>query len=192
MSSGGKKTTTTVTNDAPPEWAIPYFESNLQRADNYANQPYQPYTGQRVVGADTMNPYASNAYADQQVQQLTGDITQAYQNGVQPALMSQFQQGGAFGGTAHLQALQGAQDAYAHQLTEASTGIRAKNADAMRGEYNNLLARQQAALDANYNQYLDQRDYQANRIGLMNNTLASIRGGTASQTGPNPNYTSAT
>ena len=103
MSSGGKKqsTTTTVTNDAPPEWAIPYFQSNLTRADQYANTPYQAYTGQRVAGAGEMNPYASNAYADQQVQQLTGDISQQYQNAIQPGLMSQFQKGGAFGGTAH-------------------------------------------------------------------------------------------
>jgi hypothetical protein len=67
VSSGGdkKSTTTSVTNDAPPEWAIPYFQSNLQRADDYANQPYTPYTGQRVAGVNEMNPYASNRYADQ-------------------------------------------------------------------------------------------------------------------------------
>ena len=57
---------------------MPYFESNLTNASNYANTPYQAYTGQRVAGANQMNPYASNAYADQQVQQLTGDITQQY------------------------------------------------------------------------------------------------------------------
>lgn len=86
MSSGGGKTTTT-TND-PPKWAIDYFKGNLDQASQYANEPYQPYTGQRVVGVDTMNPYTSNRYANQQVQQLTGDITNAYKNGVQPGLMA--------------------------------------------------------------------------------------------------------
>ncbi len=61
----------------------------------------------------------------------------------------------------------------------------------MRGEYNNMLGRNQAGLDANYQQYLDQRDYGANRIGLMTNALGAIKGGTSSQTGANPNYVSA-
>lgn len=56
-----------------------------------------------------------------------------------------------------------------------------------------MLGRNQQQLDANYGQYLDQRDYGASRIGLMSNALASIKGGTgsSSQTGANPNYTSA-
>jgi hypothetical protein len=140
-----------------------------------------------------MNPYASNAYADQQVKQLTGDITQAYQNGVEPSLMAQFNAGGAYGGSAHLQALQGAEDAYAHQLAEASTGIRAQNADAQRDAWNQQLARQQAGLDANYGQYLDQRNYKQSQIDTMTRALGSIMGssGSSSSTGPNPNYTSA-
>lgn len=103
MSSGGGKTTTT-TND-PPAWATDYFKSGLEQANTLANTPYTPYTGERVAGQNQMNPYASNAYADQQVQQLTGDITDQYRNGVAPSLMGQFQAGGAFGGTAHQQAM---------------------------------------------------------------------------------------
>lgn len=70
MSSGGGKTTTstTVNSSGPPEWAIPYYQADLASVGNFINQPYQPYTGQRVAAAGTMNPYASNAYADQQVQ----------------------------------------------------------------------------------------------------------------------------
>lgn len=139
-----------------------------------------------------MNPYASNAYADQLVKQTEGDISQAYQNGVQPSLMAQFNAGGAYGGSAHLQALQGAQDAYAHQLGEASTNIRAQQADAQRDAWTQMMGRNQAADDAGYQQYLDQRDFQANRLGLMSNALAAIRGGTStgSSTGANPNYVS--
>ena len=107
--------------------------------------------------------------------------------------MAQFNAGGAYGGSAHLQALQGSQDAFAHQLAEASTGIRADNADAQRTAYEAMLGRNQQQLDDNYGQYLDQRDFQANRLGLMSNALASIKGGTSSgaQTGANPNYVSA-
>jgi hypothetical protein len=157
------------------------------------NQPYTAYTGQRVAGAGQMNPFASNAYADQLVRQTTGDITNAYQQGVQPSLMAQFNAGGAYGGSAHLQALQGSQDAYAHQLAEASTGIRGQQADAQRDAWTQMMGRNQAADDAGYQQYVDQRDFQANRLGLMSNALASIKGGTSngSQTGANPNYRSA-
>jgi hypothetical protein len=124
---------------------------------------------------------------------LTGDITQNYQNGVAPSLMAQFNQGGAFGGSAHEQALMGSQNAFAHQLAEASTGIRSHNADQQYGEYNNMMGRNQAGLDANYQQYQDQQNYGANRIGLMTNALHAITGGTGTQssTGANPNYVSA-
>lgn len=155
------------------------------------NEKYTPYTGQRVAGAGQMNPYASSRFANQQVQQLTGDISQQYRDGVAPDMMAQFQSGGAFGGTAHQQAMQQSQKAFAHQLAEASTGIRSQNADAQRAAWQQMMGRNQTALDDRYQQYLDQRDFQANRLGLMSNALASIRGGTGTQTGANPNYTSA-
>ena len=68
MATGGGKTQTTTTQSGPPEWAVPYYQANMDAVGNFVNQPYQPYEGQRVAGADTMNPYASNKYADQQVQ----------------------------------------------------------------------------------------------------------------------------
>ena len=63
----------------------------------------------------------------------------------------------------------------------------------MQQEYTNMLGRDQALDDANYSQYLNWQNYGAQRIGLMNNALASIQGGVAnsSKTEPNPNYTSA-
>ena len=98
--------------------------------------------------------------------------------------------GGAFGGSAHMQAMQGSQAAFARELANSSNDIRSRNADAQRGEYNNMLGRNQAGLDARYQQYQDQQNYGARRIGLMNDALGSIKGGTSSQTGANPNYTS--
>ena len=172
---------------------MPYFQQHLKTAGNVENQTYTPYTGQRVAGVGQLNPYANNAYTDQLVRQTEGDIANAYFNGTQPSLMAQFNAGGAYGGSAHLQALQGAQDAFAHQLGEASTNIRATQADALRDAWTQMMGRNQAADDAAYQQYLDQRDFQANRLGLMSNALASIKGGTSNSaaTGANPNYRSA-
>jgi hypothetical protein len=105
--------------------------------------------------------------------------------------MAQFNAGGAYGGSAHLQALQNSQDAFAHQLAEASTGIRAQNADAMREAWNQQLSRQQYGLDANYGMWQDMMNDPYKKFGLLNDALRSIMGGTSSTTGPNPNYTSA-
>lgn len=107
--------------------------------------------------------------------------------------MAQFNSGGAYGGSAHMQALQNSQDAFAHQLAEASTGIRAQNADAQREAWNQLIARQQYGLDANYGMWQDMQNDPYKKFGLLNDALRSIMGGTStsSQTGPNPNYTSA-
>jgi hypothetical protein len=87
MSSGGGKTTT-VSQD-PPAWATDYFKQNLSAAGQGLSTPYQ------------WNPYTTNQYSDQQVKQLEGDITDQYRNGVAPSLMAQFNEGGAFGGSAH-------------------------------------------------------------------------------------------
>ena len=66
-------------------------------ASGLANTPYTPYTGQRVAGQNEMNPYAgqlnpyaSNRFADQQVQQLGQDTRDNYMNGVAPGMMAQF------------------------------------------------------------------------------------------------------
>jgi hypothetical protein len=54
-----------------------------------------------------MNPFASNEFSDAMVQQNAQDITQNYQNAVAPNLMAQFNAGGAYGGSAHQQAMEG-------------------------------------------------------------------------------------
>lgn len=90
MSSGGgkKSTTTSVNTNDPPEWSVPYFKNALDLSGAYANEPYQAYTGDRVAGADTMNPYTTNAYSDQLVNQVSGDITKNYTDAVAPSLMA--------------------------------------------------------------------------------------------------------
>lgn len=78
-------------------------------------------------------------------------------------------------------------------MGNSSNNLRFSQADAQRDAWTGAVGREQQDLDANYGMYLDQRDFAANRSGLLNNALASIKGGTSSQsnTGANPNYRSA-
>jgi hypothetical protein len=107
-----------------------------------------------VAGAGQINPYAQNPYTEQLVGQVTGDITRNFANVTQPGLMAQFQQGGAFGGSAHQQALQGAQGALAQQLGQAATGIRGQQADILREEYAKAQGREQSLYDRQYDEFL--------------------------------------
>lgn len=78
-------------------------------------------------------------------------------------------------------------------MGNSSNNLRFNQAQQQAGAWTDAVGRQQNELDANYGMYLDQRDFAANRSGLLNNALASIQGGTSSQsnTGANPNYRSA-
>lgn len=49
----------------------------------------------------------------------------------------------------------------------------------------------QSAFDTDYGDFVEERDWDANRLGVLSNALGSIQGGTSSQTGANPNYKSA-
>ena len=53
---GGTTYNTTTTNSAAqadlPEWAKPYFERNLAKAEAEFNKPYEAYTGERIAGTD--------------------------------------------------------------------------------------------------------------------------------------------
>lgn len=274
MSSGGDEQTTTTTTNDPPSWAVPYFQSALNRAGQLANQPYTPYTGQQVAGltadqtmaADLIRQQATNqgalnagsTYAqnllggqgqfdvqrnqfagqnphlDQMIASAQGDVTRAYTDATLPALMSQFNAGGAYGGSAHQQALSTSQRNLADQLSDVSMGLRSQDYDRQAGLDESYLQRQQSAndtyrqnqltalgqlpslnqagyygaqqlgqqgaigqvtnqsqLDADYNTYVEGRDWSANRLGLLGNILGTIQGGTSSQTGANPNYRSA-
>lgn len=144
-----------------------------------------------VAGAGQINPYAQNPYTEQLVGQVTGDISNNYQNAIAPNLMTQFQQGGAFGGSAHQQALEGSQRALAQQLGNAATGIRGQQADILRGEYTQAQGRQQQLDDAQYNEFLRQQGWQTQQLTPLLQALSAIQGGTVSSTGANPNYRSA-
>lgn len=99
--SSGKKTSTTTQVSGPPAWAEPYYKTAIGLGQKISSQPFQAYTGPMVAGAGQINPYAQNPYTEQLVGDVTGDITRNFQNAIAPNLMSQFQMGGAFGGSAH-------------------------------------------------------------------------------------------
>src|SRR3546814_535294 len=48
--SSGDKNTTTVENNAPPEWSTGSFQELLGRAGEISRQPYQGYGGPRIAG----------------------------------------------------------------------------------------------------------------------------------------------
>lgn len=144
-----------------------------------------------VAGIGQTNPFAANAYTDEMIGNVNRDVTGQYQNAIAPNLMAQFNQGGAYGGSAHQQALEGSQAALARELAGNATNVRYANQDNLMKDWYQQLNRQQQLNDANYNQYVDQRDWQARQLGTLTNALGAIQGGSSSQTGPNPNYRSA-
>lgn len=68
-------------------------------------------------------------------------------------------------------------------------GYNGANQLAQSGQMQQLLGQQ--GLDANYENYLDARDWDANRLGVLANALGTVQGGSQSSTAANPNYRSA-
>lgn len=186
------------------------------------------YVQSVLAGGGPRNQYAgANPYLDQMIANAQGDVVNQYQNATLPGLMSQFNAGGAYGGSAHQQAVNQANTTLANQLGQISTGLRSADYDRQVGIEEGYLGRQQdaqmgalgavpglnqagylgaqmlgqqgsieqinnqAQLDSAYNQYLDQRDWSANQLGVLGNILGTVQGGSSSMTGANSNYRSA-
>lgn len=175
-----------------------------------------------------------NPYLDQMIGNAQQDVVDAWSRNELPGISSQFNAGGAYGGSAHQQALSSSQQNLADQLGRISTNLRGQDYTNQQQLDESYLARQQqawdsgqgrqmqalgmvpgldqagyygaqqlgqqglqqqltdqAVLDANYGQFAESRDWQANRLGLLGNMLGTIQGGTSSVTSPNPNYRSA-
>lgn len=181
------------------------------------------------------NPYeGDNPYLQKMIDSAQGDVVDRFNDVQTPQLLAQFQGGGAFGGSAMQNAMQGQQEVLGDQLGDISTGLRSQNYDrsaqlaenrvnrhfdsywrnqandlqaaSMVPQYNDMrfddarammnIGQQQQNLlqgvyDTGYGNYMDQRNYPAQQLGVLANALGSIQGGTSSQTGPNPNYRSA-
>jgi hypothetical protein len=129
MSGGGSGggNNTTVTKQELPAYAQPYAEQMLSRGTALSQQPYQPYTGQRMadMAPETQaglsmtrdralagNP-AVNASTDMLARTAAGEYMdpgknpyfQPYMSQVQGMVNNQFARPGAFGGSAHQELL---------------------------------------------------------------------------------------
>jgi len=69
-------TSQTVTQTNIPEWARPYAEEVMGKAQALSQSPYQTYTGQRIAGFDPMQQQASQGAANMTVDPTFGDVTQ--------------------------------------------------------------------------------------------------------------------
>src|SRR3546814_7659078 len=63
------------------------------------------------------------------IESAQGDVVDRFNEVQAPNLLAQFQQGGAFGGSAMQQAMQGQQEVLGDQLGDISTGLRSQDYD---------------------------------------------------------------
>jgi len=101
--------------------------SAVQGIAGNANNPYQTsnqYIGQNVQASQ--NPYATmdNPYLDQQVNKAQTDITNQYANGTAAQTLAQFNNAGAFGGSAMQQTQQLQNQGLANDLTNVEAQLR--------------------------------------------------------------------
>lgn len=242
-----KPTTTTTSQSGPPSWAKPYYTAYLDSASQQANRPYQQFQGDRTAGfnADQLTAqqmvrdrafqgnqgmdnaqgylngvisgHGRNPYLQEQIDASAGDISRNYMSSIQPGLMNQFASGGAFGGSAHQEALANAQSGLAGSIGRMSSDMRFNDwnqgqdramqasmampgfnqgaytdAGALMGVGAQTQGLQQQILSNNYNDFVEGRDWRANNLGLSGQALGTIGGAyqTGSSTAPNPNYQS--
>lgn len=69
-------TNQSITQTSIPDYAKPYVEKMLGRAQTLSEQPYQPYQGQRIAGFDPMQLQAQQAVANLGPAQQLGQATQ--------------------------------------------------------------------------------------------------------------------
>lgn len=239
---------------AASETALNQLVSTL-RGGGGASIGTNPYIGTRTdVGA---NPFAGpNPFLEQMIRDAQGDISRGFEN-TAAGISAQFASGGAFGGSAHAQAVADANRELAERLARTSTEMRFGDYqtqqqlaeadiarrlaasqfdtqlsagltesqlgrelsawDAERGRQMQALgllpstfqaglipgqalsgigaqqqALNQAQLDQQYADFLEQRDWRANQLGFLGNALNAITGGFQNQsaTATNPNYVS--
>lgn len=101
------------------------------------------------------NPYAGeNPYLGQMIEDSQNEVARSYNNTVAPNLMAQFNAGGAYGGTAHQEALSGSQRQLADHLRQISTTARGDDYNRQVQMAENALNRDQQAWQMNRGQEL--------------------------------------
>lgn len=165
-----------------------------------------------TMAGDYLRP-ESNPYLQANVNQALGDVSKQFQTGPMANAMAQFQRGGAFGGSAHQEYMQGQQKQLGDTLGGIASQMYGQNyaqerqnqigATGMADRYGNAdyqdaLALQQvgdirqrqtqAGIDYDRSLYDQAWNYPSQQLNFMTGLI----GGSPyqQQTGPNPNYVS--
>lgn len=100
------------------------------------------------INAGTNKFAGENPYLDEMIAASSRDVTDAFTKTEIPGLLSQFQTGGAFGGTAMQNAISSSQDTLAQNLGELSNQYRFQDYQTQQGMDESRLARQAQLSDA--------------------------------------------
>lgn len=106
----------------------PYLGQTTSVGQNNLIGRSAPVGSNAYMGATTdvgTNQFAgSNPYLGQMIEQSSRDVTDAFNRSEVPNMMAQFNAGGAFGGTAHMDAMNQSQEALATRLGDLSNQYR--------------------------------------------------------------------
>lgn len=228
--SGSNQQQTTSQSGPPPE-LMPYLQGYMGAGQSLLNQPYTPYQGPRVAPFTQMqnqafqgiqgNMYGSpitsaansnlmsilggsdynNPYLESEIQRGSRGVTDRF-NQATNSLASRFSGGGAFGGSAHQQAQDRANEALATGLSDLEGGMRYNNFNQARqnqfGAINQAFQNQgqqnqwlqdalragslqqgygQQLIDSLYGDYREQRDYPWQQLDRYGSLLSRVLGG---------------
>lgn len=105
-------------------------------------------SGGGVIDAGTNKFAGSNPYLDQMIAASSRDVTDAYSKSAMPSMLAQFQQGGAFGGTAMQNAMESANNTLAQNLGDLSNQYRFQDYQTQQQMDEARLARQAQLSDS--------------------------------------------
>lgn len=151
-----------------------YLGQTTQVGSNQYLGQTNPFIGQTTPGVSVgTNPYAgSNPYLAQMIDAANEDIARAFGK-TAAGINTQFATGGAFGGSAHQEALADANRALADQLARTTTGLRFSDYQTQQQLAENALNRQLQA--GQFNAGLTQSDI-ARNAALAESDLARNAG----------------
>lgn len=140
----------------------------MARAQAAQNAQWQANAGKYVndtINGVNKNPYSGeNPYLGNMIDAANRDITKNYTDSTLPTQLAQFNSGGAFGGSAHLQAMSTGQQSLAQQLSDTNYQYRNADYDRQANLYNQDQQLRQGALS--FLPQLQQMGYNdANQIG---------------------------
>ena len=186
------------------------LDAQAQRA--MSGSPVMSAANQTLTNTINGGYLQGNPYLDQQISAAQGDLTRSWNNVQKPAWDTAMQRSGSFGNTGVMQANADAQNTLQQNLGRIGSDMRFSAYNAERGYQNGALGlapsyaandyndinqlqnagktyqnQNQSLLDANYQQYLDSRNYPNQQLDTFGNALGKLNwGGQTSQTTPGP------